>query len=384
MKILFVVSNANCHGGTEILTLNLMSALQERGYECTLFSRFYYTGCDPRIFSLSIEKYHIYEKILNSPINKIKGGIESDRYIHDYIEQYAQDNNIDWIINQTYDLIGIISKFKNVKTAQVFNWSIDGFENSLLKYINKKSFVAKWFSMLVFVFTKKRWHSFFSKIDKLIVLTDKGKSELLKYGKEIGINQFVTIPDPLMHSDDSLCLSSLNNKQVVYAGRLSEEKGVMRLLRIWEHVEKMLPDYTLNIYGDGYMKGEMESYVQQHRLSRVVFKGFSKDLEEIYCNADLCLMTSDTEGFGMVLIEAMYYGAPCISFDCPISPKEIIADAGATIPCFDEDKYANEVVALLRDKEKLHNLQLRAIKRARDFYIDKVINLWIDMLNTKD
>ena len=85
----------------------------------------------------------------------------------------------------------------------------------------------------------------------------------------------------------------------------------------------------------------------------------------------------------MVLIEAMYYGVPCISFDCPISPKEIIADAGVTISCFDEDAYANAVIELLNDKDKLKELQQKSIERAKDYYINKVTALWLQMLNSK-
>lgn len=99
-------------------------------------------------------------------------------------------------------------------------------------------------------------------------------------------------------------------------------------------------------------------------------------MEDIYTHADLLLMTSDTEGFGLVLIEAMYYGVPCVSFDCPISPKEIISDAGITVPCFDEGTYAQKIVETLSDEKILMTLQHKAMCRARDFYLDKIIEKW--------
>lgn len=76
--------------------------------------------------------------------------------------------------------------------------------------------------------------------------------------------------------------------------------------------------------------------------------GYCDNKEQIYKNADLLLMTSSTEGFGLVIIEAMYYGVPCIAFDCPVSPKEVIADSGITIPCFDEDAYAQKLLRSLK------------------------------------
>ena len=115
-----------------------------------------------------------------------------------------------------------------------------------------------------------------------------------------------------------------------------------------------------------------------------MFKGFCNDLEQIYTQSDLLLMTSDTEGFGMVLIEAMYFGVPCISFDCPVSPKDIIANAGVTIPCYDEKKYAETIISLLKNDVFLRKLQQRSITRAQDYYIDKIIKKWENLILLQD
>ena len=329
------------------------------------------------------DQYQTYIKIWNSPINKLIGCNDSDQYIKSFVEAFIVENKIDWVVNHDQDLIGVIPSKANVKTAQVFNWSIKGYEDTIGASIGLKSALARMASRCALNASRRRWHSRYPAMDKLVVLTSAAREELLKYSSKLRAGQIVTIPDPLMFTSESATLSTLDNKQLVYVGRLSQEKGVIRLLRIWERLGARMPDYTLNIYGDGHLRGEMETFIHEHQLKRVVLKGFSSDLESIYTNSDLCLMTSDTEGFGMVLIEAMYYGVPCVAFDCPVSPKEVIADAGVTVPCFDEEVYANEVVALLRDKNRLRDLQIRAVNRAKDFYIDKVIKLWIEMLNSE-
>ena len=129
------------------------------------------------------------------------------------------------------------------------------------------------------------------------------------------------------------------------------------------------------------MREEMQQYITENGIKCVEFMGFCSDLESIYSGTDLCCMTSDTEGFGMVLIEAMYYGVPCISFDCPISPKEVIADAGIIVPCFDEELYADKVVSYLSDNELKRRLQQASVERARGFYINNVVKRWISMVN---
>lgn len=384
LKVLFVVSDSTAHGGTEILAFNIMHRLMDMGVECYLLSRYMYYGDDARVLNMEQNDFDSYQSLLYNPIDKLRGHKKSDAFFKEVIRKVATKYEVDWIINHTYDLCAAIPNGEKWKTAQVFHWSIKGYVHAVLSDINKKGLFLRQLSKVSFLNSVRRWNAAIPAFTRLISLTNTAHQEITEAGGAVDISKLITIPDPLMLSHDNVSISTLNNNQVVYVGRLSQEKGVMRLLRIWEKVGRALPNYTLNVYGEGHMLDEMEQYIRNHHLSRIVFKGFKRDIADIYSDADLCLMTSETEGFGMVLIEAMYHGVPCVSFDCPISPKELIADAGVTIPCFEEEKYANEVVSLLRDKEKLHDLQLRAVKRARDFYIDKVINLWIEMLNTED
>lgn len=383
MKVLFVVSDSTAHGGTEILTFNLMCELQRLGVKCYLISRNLYEGDNQFVLNMGQAELLRYRKLLNSPLNKITGSRISDTYLKEVIRKVAKDLLVDWIVNHTYDMCAAIPTDGLWQTAQVFHWSVDGYEKNLKSVIQKKSFIPRTLSIVSLRTIMKRWHKAISQFDRLVCLTTAAFSEIKRIGQLATQSRICHIPDPLMQIQESMEVSSLKNKTIVYVGRLSHEKGVMRLLRIWKRISSQIEDYTLKIYGDGNMKDEMERYIHSQQLHRVELMGFSSDLKGIYTHADLCLMTSDTEGFGMVLIEAMYYGVPCISFDCPISPKEIIADAGVTISCFDEDAYANAVIELLNDKDKLKELQRKSIERAKDYYINKVTALWLQMLNSK-
>lgn len=383
MKVLFVVSDSTAHGGTEILTFNLMRKLQNSGVDCYLISRYIYNGENSHVINMTQAEFSRYRQMLNSPLNKITGSRISDMYLKDVIRKVAKELQVDWIVNHTYDMCAAIPTDGLWQTAQVFHWSVDGYEKNLKSVIQKKSFIPRTLSIVSLRTIMKRWHKAISQFDRLVCLTTAAFSEIKRIGQLATQSRICHIPDPLMQIQESTEVSSLKNKTIVYVGRLSHEKGVMRLLRIWKRISSQIEDYTLKIYGDGNMKDEMERYIHSQQLHRVELMGFSSDLKGIYTHADLCLMTSDTEGFGMVLIEAMYYGVPCISFDCPISPKEIIADAGVTISCFDEDAYANAVIELLNDKDRLKELQRKSIERAKDFYINKVTALWLQMLNSK-
>ena len=364
--MLFLVGNAKQNGGTEVLARNLCTALNARGVESRLLSADELVPSCNGIWTV---------------IDKLLGGRLTDKRLAKAVAVEAKAWGADWVVGHTYDYVAAIPAGGSWKIAQVFNWSICGYEKGYRSYINNKRGISRLLSLWSFAVKRYLWHSAITKLDRLVVLSNAARKEVTAVCPKVDEQKVVVIPDPIMAAEPSKMISSLKNKRVIFVGRLSQEKGVLRLLRIWERIHRALPGWTLAIYGDGHKRGEMDEYISRRQIDGVAFMGFCRNLEQIYTSADLLLMTSDTEGFGMVLIEAMYYGVPCVSFDCPVSPKEIIGDAGVTVKCFDEDEYAKKVVELLKDSARMQRLQNSAIKRAMDFYIDKVVALWKDVIN---
>lgn len=385
MRLLFIIAGSKYKGGTEILTANLFAKLNECGFECFLFSNNSYITTEEHIIPFPEKDFEQWINSKGNILNKLSGNYFSDTIFRKMLLEVICNYGIDWVICHSLDMVSSLPIVGTCKTAQIYHWSIDGFEQTILSDIkNKTNLFSKYISLCAFYMRKWRWHRQYAMLNQNIVLTNSAKSEIFRHNKSVKSSQITSIPDPLLTTTDCKVISSLNNKKLIFVGRFSPEKGVMRLLRIWEMLENKLADYTLELFGEGQLEEEMRFFIKEHGLERVKFMGFTTNIESIYSNADLCLMTSETEGFGMVLIESMYYGVPCISFDCPISPKEIIADAGITIPCFDEERYASSVEALLNDKKSMKRLQFNAINRAKDFYIDKVIQKWIELLNPKN
>lgn len=380
MDILFLVEDANLRGGTELMTIKLMRALQAAGKDCKTLSIMPYTG-DDDILSLSQEEYSYWLGKATCILNKLTFCKGSDRVLEQLIRKKIQEYQPAILVNQTYDIITALPV--DLRVAQVFNWSIKGYEASLMSIIRKQGLIRRILSEFFERGRRARRHRMLSRVPKLVVLTEAAKGELKSLNEKVRDEQMTVIPDPLIMNEDSSIHSSLKNNNVSFVGRLSHEKGVMRLLRIWERICARLPEYTLTIYGEGGAKAEMEAFIIDHQLPRVIFKGFCNELKDIYTQTDLLLMTSDTEGFGMVLTEAMYYGVPCVSFDCPVSPKEIIADAGITVSCYDEEAFSERVIELLANRGLLLQLQQKAIIRARDFYMTTVLKKWNSMFYDK-
>lgn len=156
------------------------------------------------------------------------------------------------------------------------------------------------------------------KFDRFVVLTDQN---LLEWN----LDNTAVISNPLsFYPEES---SALNQKRVIAVGKQGYQKGFDLLLHSWHEVRKEFPDWTLNIYGKFEKAQNLDAIKEKLQLgSAVSFHPPEKDIEKRYLESSLYVMSSRFEGFGMVLIEAMACGVPCVSFNCPYGPSDVIAD----------------------------------------------------------
>lgn len=149
--------------------------------------------------------------------------------------------------------------------------------------------------------------------------------------------------------------SSLDKKQIITVGRLSEQKGFDLLIPAWSSIAKQYPDWELHLYGEGELENELRRSIAQNGIedSFIIHKPV-KDIKEKYLESSIYVMSSRFEGFGMVLIEAMACGVPCISFDCPHGPSYIIKDGedGILVENGNIEKLADAMSLLIEDQEK--------------------------------
>lgn len=369
MKILVIVFDANLKGGTEAVSREIASMLVSMGHDAKLFSIITCQDVPSLPNDISIE----YSKICNSLHDKLSGHYFSDKFLRKFLSNYATEAGINLIINNTYDIAGAMPC--TLPIIQVCHWSIRGYENSIMSRIDKTNgILTRIFSRLSYKLLFKRIHTSLKDINRIVALTENGKKEILSV---LGLQRNISvIPNSLPYKAPCPNPSTLKNKNIIFAGRLSHEKGVIRLLRIWAKISDQLPSYTLSIYGDGYAKTEMENFIKTQSIRGVAFKGYCPDKEKIYRNADVLLMTSDNEGFGLVLLEAMHFGVPCASFKCPVAPEEIIKDAGVLVNCFDEESFSQKVVEMLKDQELLHRCQKKSMAYASMYYTQNVCTQW--------
>lgn len=195
-------------------------------------------------------------------------------------------------------------------------------------------------------------------------------------------NNLVCIPNPLTFYPATS--STLNSKIVIFVGSQSHNKGVDLLLLAWQEVIKKFPDWKLSFYGKGHHDLKYENLSTKLEVGQTVFfNGPVQNIEEKYLESALMVLPSRSEGFGMVLIEAMACGVPCVSFDCPSGPRDIIQDAvdGYLVPAEEVAVLALKIMDLMADEEKRLLFGKRAKQNVKRFLPDVIVGQWDTLFN---
>lgn len=168
--------------------------------------------------------------------------------------------------------------------------------------------------------------------------------------------------------------NSKSNIELLYIGRIVEWKRIHLAIEAIHHLIKNgYSDAVLNIIGpvfsEKYLK-ELQDYVIANNLEKnVFFLGLKNHYELIpyFQEADLFLLPSDKETFGMVMIESMSCGTPVVGIDCPGGPKDVILN-GTDGLLSSPKMYSNDVLNLIQNKEKLMEMQKNARQKVLDQY----------------
>ena len=179
--------------------------------------------------------------------------------------------------------------------------------------------------------------------------------------------------------------SSLSNKRLISVGRLSPEKGFMDLLKIFTLLHKDYPDWTLDIVGDGVEKEKLEKFIEEYELQDfVTLHGFrDKDyIDKLLHDSSIYLLTSYTESFGIVLIEAMSHGVPCIAFDSAEGARELIQSGknGYLIKNRSYTAFIKKVSDLIENKDERKRIGKVSKEGVKQYTCEVVSKQWIELI----
>jgi glycosyltransferase involved in cell wall biosynthesis len=189
------------------------------------------------------------------------------------------------------------------------------------------------------------------------------------------------IPNPLSFYNENF--ADLNSKIIVNIGRLTSDKRQDLLLEIWNIVSRNHPDWKLKIVGKGECKDSLMQIIQKYNLAgSVEIIEPIKDIESIFLKSSIFAFTSKYEGFGMVLAEAMSCGVPCISFDIPSGPRDILEHEkdGFLIKEGNVEQYILKLEIMMNNEDKRRDMGKKSRENIKKFLDTDIEEKWISLL----
>ena len=217
------------------------------------------------------------------------------------------------------------------------------------------------------------------RFDKFVVLTNEDKEY---WGN---LHNIEVIPNAAMNMGGHF--SDVANHRVIAVGRLDYQKGFDRLIQAWCYIQRdgRYQDWHLDIFGQGEWHEMLENMISERNLNDSIrLNNPTNQIGREYAQSSLIVMTSNYEGFGMVLVEAMACGVPAVAFDCKCGPRDIISDGenGLLVPNGDIPGLAEAMMKLMGDYELRRRMSGKA-RQVVDTYSEKaVMDKWVRLFTS--
>jgi glycosyltransferase involved in cell wall biosynthesis len=174
----------------------------------------------------------------------------------------------------------------------------------------------------------------------------------------------------------------VNSRTIVSLGRLAPEKNLALMIRSFAQIAASA-EARLVIAGDGPLRSDLERLACELGMAdRVVFAGWLSNPFPLLRGAGALCLSSEYEGFGYALIEAMACGCPVIATDAPYGPKDILEGGrhGLLVPNGDEQALATGMLRILSDPALNADLRRRGRERAAQYDVSRVGETYASVL----
>lgn len=196
------------------------------------------------------------------------------------------------------------------------------------------------------------------------------------------LKKIITVDDKriaaIYNPSTYLCQPTIGSKkkQLLYVGRLEwVQKRTDRLVKIWKRLYKQFPDWELIIVGNGGIKDDLER--KCHNLERICFTGY-QDPTSYYKEASILCLTSDWEGWGMVIPEAMAFGTIPVVFNSYATAADLIkhGENGILVPPFSIHRFTRELGVLMSDETKRARMAQACVQSVEKYNIQRIGDEW--------
>lgn len=172
--------------------------------------------------------------------------------------------------------------------------------------------------------------------------------------------------------------------QIAFVGRLAAEKRVDRLIRAFDLAAARVPDWTLEIYGDGDVRESLEALAASlEHVERVAFHGATVDRSSVLRESSLLALSSDFEGLPMVMLEAAGCGTPVVSTLSSEAVADLVDACGFPVPEMTDEAMAEVLVHAMTSPELRELKGAQSLEAAGQYSAEVVAGLWFELFRTR-
>ncbi|GHP15090.1 poly(glycerol-phosphate) alpha-glucosyltransferase [Lentilactobacillus fungorum] len=216
-------------------------------------------------------------------------------------------------------------------------------------------------------------------LNGIIVATKAQQKDMADHiQKKIGVDTPV-IYLPAATTDGVVPVAGGKKDQIIFVGRLGNDKGIVRLIQMFKEVHNHLTNLKLEIYGYGEAKKPAQEEAKKLGIDDVVdFNDYQIDLSKPYSEAQLFVTPTPVDIEPLALTEAASYGLPMVAFNIAYGPSEIIRDGwnGMLFRDGETKEMAEGIAVLLKDPKRLAEYSENARKTAEKFSNKAIAKLW--------
>ncbi|SHE37255.1 glycosyltransferase family 4 protein [Clostridium fallax] len=359
MKIAFFTNHINEIGGVERVICNLSNYFCDvYNYDVDVIS-FFPCERETPAFKFNDKVKLIYCNYKDENCNKITLHTKRIKKVRELFE------------NKDYDYIISTNPFFNIyilKNDKYINSKVIACEHG--KYDSIKNF---W---------RKLTKYFYKRAYKTVFLSNE---EVKLFKENSNLKNVISIPNGI-EIDNDFKEDIKREKEIISVGRYCEEKAFHKLIDIFYKLSKRNSHWTLKIVGDGELKADISKMVKDYGLEdRVKLVPFDTNIKKYYKRASIFAMSSISEGFPMVLLEAMAEGLPCIAFNIKDCFEDMIKnnENGFLIEPFNEEKYVESLEKIINDENKLKEFSLNAKKNVEKYSLGNIAGIWKNLFEDK-
>ena len=376
--ILFLMGTYPSYGGVEIVSTTLANQFIKDGHHVTIAS-YKQPLHEAAPLNLS-DKCDLL--LLSYPVLSI----QNIKKLREYILTHQIEVLINqWVVPFYATMVWKMATYGiNCKVYSVHHIPPD--TNMRIQSLKRQIELGKWYlkgmygfvrevSRLSLAFCIKNSHKF-------ILLSPSFVPIAQKFSRVKHPTKFLAIPNPIPMpvSDEGVS----KEKEIIYVGRIEyNQKRTDRVVDIWKELEPLYPDWKLTIVGDGEDREDLQKRIDGYGLKRVEITGFVNPIK-YYQRASILLLTSEYEGFGLVVAEAMSHGVVPVVYHSFESAKDLITDGynGVLVERpFCVRTFTKVMYELMDNTDYWNTMSKNGLITSEKYTIDNVVKKWYQLWN---